>query len=671
MKITVRRTPSTGTNVARNGIMRKARFLVVGVMWLALASAWSDVPKTISYQGILKKADGTAMVPDGGYNIVFSIYTLASGGTLKYRETQAVQVKNGFYAVVIGTGTPRAESPVASLSLLSFNDEYWLGITVGADPTVANTELTPRVRLTASPYALNADTVDSLHAADLLDKAIYDINKDGIVDVAAVAKGVDFASGVNLQLNNGFVATGAGTVGNPGFTFTGDLNTGIFAPAADTLGFSTGGTSRLTLSSTGVNAGSSAITTTGTLSTGAATVTSLNAGSGAITTTGTLSTGAATVTSLGAGSGAITTTGTLSAGPATVTSLAAGSGAITTTGTLSAGAAALASLNTGMGAYELYAMDQNVRTFDPVTFGKIVGPAGSMATPTYTFTSDLHTGIYSTAGAISFSGNSERILTLAETGASDNYAWVNGNLSVSRPTDTSFVPPTIRLAIGDSDTGLDWASDGILTLVTNNVERARIGTDTFNISTDVGIGIGTAAVGSLLRLAIGKADTGLNCATDGALTFFVNNIERARLTNNEGMFILAMGKGFQVGGGSWGTVSDERLKKNIAGLSGSLDALLKLRGVTFEWKDPEKMGNQAGTQTGFIAQEVETVFPKWVETTPDGFKGLCLPVGFSALTVEAIRELAAKNAALEADLAATKATLADVLKRLTALEAAK
>ena len=625
MKITVRRTPGTGTNVARNGIMRKARFLVVGVMWLALASAWSDVPKTISYQGILKKADGTAMVPDGGYNIVFSIYTLASGGTLKYRETQAVQVKNGFYAVVIGTGTPRAESPVASLSLLSFNDEYWLGITVGADPTVANTELTPRVRLTASPYALNADTVDSLHAADLLDKAIYDINKDGIVDVAAVAKGVDFASGVNLQLNNGFVATGAGTVGNPGFTFTGDLNTGIFAPAADTLGFSTGGTSRLTLSSTGVNAGSSAITTTG----------------------------------------------TLSAGPATVTSLAAGSGAITTTGTLSAGAAALASLNTGMGAYELYAMDQNVRTFDPVTFGKIVGPAGSMATPTYTFTSDLHTGIYSTAGAISFSGNSERILTLAETGASDNYAWVNGNLSVSRPTDTSFVPPTIRLAIGDSDTGLDWASDGILTLVTNNVERARIGTDTFNISTDVGIGIGTAAVGSLLRLAIGKADTGLNCATDGALTFFVNNIERARLTNNEGMFILAMGKGFQVGGGSWGTVSDERLKKNIAGLSGSLDALLKLRGVTFEWKDPEKMGNQAGTQTGFIAQEVETVFPKWVETTPDGFKGLCLPVGFSALTVEAIRELAAKNAALEADLAATKATLADVLKRLTALEAAK
>jgi hypothetical protein len=477
---------------------------------------------------------------------------------------------------VIGTGTPRPESPVASLSLLSFNDEYWLGITVGADPTVANTELTPRVRLTASPYAINAGTVDGLHAADLLDKEIYDSNSDGIVDVAAVAKGVDFAPGVNLQLNNGFVATGAGTLSSPGFTFTGDPNTGIYAPAADILGFSTGGTSRLTLSSTGVNAGSSAITTTG----------------------------------------------TLSAGPATVTSLNVGNGAITTTGTLSAGAAMVTVLSTGQGAYELYAMDQNVRTTDTVTFGKTLVPAGATATPTFAFSGDTDTGIYQSAtGEISFSGNGEHILTLAEKGASDNSSLFNGNLCVYRTGDLGGVPSTVRLAIGDANVGLSYSNP-------------------------------------------------LGTSTDGSLLFFTAGLERARV-HRDGNFMLATGKGFQTGGGSWGTVSDERLKKNIAGLSGSLDALLKLRGVTFEWKDPEKMGNQPGTQTGFIAQEVETVFPKWVDTTPDGFKGICLPVGFSALTVEAIRELAAKNAALEADLAATKATLAEVLKRLTALEAAK
>jgi hypothetical protein len=350
--------------------MRTAGFLVAGVMWLALASAWSDVPKTISYQGILKKADGTAMVPDGGYNIVFSIYNLASGGTLKYRETQAVQVKNGFYAVVIGTGTPRPESPVASLSLLSFNDEYWLGITVGADPTLANTELTPRVRLTASPYALNADTVDSVHAADLLDKATYDINKDGTVDVAAVAKGVQFTGDVNLQLSGGYIAVGSRSASSPGFTFTGDLDTGIYEPAANALGFSTGGTNRLTLSATGVDAGSGAITTTGTLSTGAATVTSLNAGSGAVTTTGTLTAGTSTL------------------------------GATTVSG-----------------------------TNDLTVGGEIVGAVGAVGTPSLTFSGDTDTGIYHpaanslalvTAGIDRLMINSSGTVTAAGTLAAAN-----------------------------------------------------------------------------------------------------------------------------------------------------------------------------------------------------------------------------------------------------------
>ena len=55
--------------------------------------------------------------------------------------------------------------------------------------------------------------------------------------------------------------------------------------------------------------------------------------------------------------------------------------------------------------------------------------------------------------------------------------------------------------------------------------------------------------------------------------------------------------------------SDARLKKNIAPLADALPTLLKLKGVTFEWNRPEDYGNQTGTQRGFIAQEVEKVFP--------------------------------------------------------------
>ncbi len=93
-------------------------------------------------------------------------------------------------------------------------------------------------------------------------------------------------------------------------------------------------------------------------------------------------------------------------------------------------------------------------------------------------------------------------------------------------------------------------------------------------------------------------------------------------------------------------MSDVSLKKNVKTLGGSLERLLKLRGVSFEWKEPEKQGNLTGTQIGMVAQEVEKVFPEWVEQSPDNLKILSIR-GFEALVVEALRELNDRVAALE------------------------
>jgi Chaperone of endosialidase len=85
--------------------------------------------------------------------------------------------------------------------------------------------------------------------------------------------------------------------------------------------------------------------------------------------------------------------------------------------------------------------------------------------------------------------------------------------------------------------------------------------------------------------------------------------------------------------------SDERLKKNITQLQGTLEQILKLRGVSFDWKDPDAIGmNQTGMQRGFIAQEVEKVFPKWVSENEKGTKVLTIPPDqMFALMVEAFR----------------------------------
>jgi hypothetical protein len=90
--------------------------------------------------------------------------------------------------------------------------------------------------------------------------------------------------------------------------------------------------------------------------------------------------------------------------------------------------------------------------------------------------------------------------------------------------------------------------------------------------------------------------------------------------------------------------SDRRLKKNIEPVKGALDTLLKLRGVTYEWKNPEERGNQAGTQTGFIAQEVESAFPQWISENSQGYKAIFVPpMQIAALEVESIRTLQLEN----------------------------
>lgn len=89
---------------------------------------------------------------------------------------------------------------------------------------------------------------------------------------------------------------------------------------------------------------------------------------------------------------------------------------------------------------------------------------------------------------------------------------------------------------------------------------------------------------------------------------------------------------------TWTISSDERLKKNITPIKHALESLLALHGVTYQWKDPSTQGDMAGTYTGMIAQDVETVFPEWVREDANGFKTLTV-IGFEGIVVEALREL--------------------------------
>lgn len=108
---------------------------------------------------------------------------------------------------------------------------------------------------------------------------------------------------------------------------------------------------------------------------------------------------------------------------------------------------------------------------------------------------------------------------------------------------------------------------------------------------------------------------------------------------------------YKTGGGSWTDISDERTKKNITPIKGALDKICQLNGVYFNWKNPNAHYNIESKVGGFIAQEVEKVFPNWIkEEEPsenedkiliddNKLKSLTLPFEYNALIVQCIKEL--------------------------------
>lgn len=95
--------------------------------------------QTLSTQGVLRDASGKS-VADGNYTMTFRLYTVETGGSNVWNETQTVAVKNGVYNVILGKLSP--------LSSLNYNQAYFLAIVMDG------IEMLPRVEMTLSPYAL-------------------------------------------------------------------------------------------------------------------------------------------------------------------------------------------------------------------------------------------------------------------------------------------------------------------------------------------------------------------------------------------------------------------------------------------------------------------------------------------------------------------------------------
>lgn len=213
------------------------------------------------------------------------------------------------------------------------------------------------------------------------------------------------------------------------------------------------------------------------------------------------------------------------------------------------------------------------------------------------------------------------------------YSGVSGNVGIGTTS------PGHKLEIDDTSSGTFNRA-----LVITNTDVTPGNTSVLDFMSDAG---GIKSFASIMA----QFDRHTSATEEGILKFYTRqgNDFDARMTilatgkvgigtTSPNYLLHVNGSAGKPGGGSWSNSSDVRLKKNIQDIQGALDKLMQLRGVTFEYKEPEQINELSGLQIGMVAQEVEKVFPQWVDTNADGFKTVTYR-GFEALVIEALRQL--------------------------------
>ena len=115
-------------------------------------SMLETVPRRLSYQGLLTKANGRA-VSDGTYQVTFRLFKELSGGTSFWEETQDVSIDDGVISATLGSVNPISSVPANSYLEVTINE----------------TTLSPRQEMTSVFYSVVSDTAKYSQAGNYLD----------------------------------------------------------------------------------------------------------------------------------------------------------------------------------------------------------------------------------------------------------------------------------------------------------------------------------------------------------------------------------------------------------------------------------------------------------------------------------------------------------------------
>ena len=214
----------------------------------------------------------------------------------------------------------------------------------------------------------------------------------------------------------------------------------------------------------------------------------------------------------------------------------------------------------------------------------------------------------------------------------------NGQIQVGDRLTTSKTLPGYAMKMTDSSQSIGIALESFDSN-SNNDQNTGLGTvlifvnvgyqtgssDNFHIASNGSVGIGTSTPATPLHIYS-------NSLSGGVATFENANASCTIDPTNSSLTCS----------------SDEKLKKDIVTIdtTTTLNKLLQLRPVTYHWNGE---GETTQTHTGFIAQEVEQVFPEFVSTDSQGRKSVAYS-NFIPAMVSAIQQLNTKVTTIDTRL---------------------
>jgi hypothetical protein len=232
----------------------------------------------------------------------------------------------------------------------------------------------------------------------------------------------------------------------------------------------------------------------------------------------------------------------------------------------------------------------------------------------------------------------------AERGGSDS-VYFTAN-STSGYNFTAGVAPALGYGL------LGMTTNHALAFLTNNTERARI-----DSSGRLLVGTTSNVSGEILNATQTTTNTALFVNLNAASTTASSAISVRKFDNDNTTSQIYMEFAYNAGGNGAGGIqgngsssvqfyssSDARLKENVKPLESQLANIMALKPSKFDYIDGPK------DCTGFIAQEMEQVYPDTVGETADGYKIIGGVSTMEARLIKAIQEQQAIINSLKARL---------------------